>query len=163
MATRFDPEKHLGRAFNHDDAEVLAYHPVHSIVVAVDGTCRNNGRPNARAALGVFFRQDPQWNKSETLPAADATSQRAELCAALRALQTVRDVVAHERDSSTAPEFRLRRVILKSDSTYLVSAITEWIFGWFRNGFTTARRLHVLNQDLLKRLAGCIQYLEDIK
>ncbi|KAK8005879.1 hypothetical protein PG991_012176 [Apiospora marii] len=158
MATPFDPEKQLGRVLSYYEAKSMANDPYYSVVVAVDGACRNNGQPSARAALGVFFRRCRQWNKSEILPRADATSQRAELCAALRALQTVRDVVAHEPDYSV-----LKRVILKTDSNYLVSNMTQWTLRWYDNGFTTARGLPVANRDLFEQLAACILHLETTK
>ncbi|KAK8135119.1 hypothetical protein PG984_007131 [Apiospora sp. TS-2023a] len=169
MSTRFTPEKHIGRALDAGESVELDLGLVclagdhnHSAVVAVDGACRNNGRSESRAALGVYFGQDYQWNRSEVLPRADATSQRAELCAGLRALQTVRDIVALEwKRSHTGGRHILKRVVIKSDSSYLVSSMTEWIYGWLGNGFKTTRVQPVQNADLFKELFECIREMSE--
>ncbi|KAK8093394.1 hypothetical protein PG997_000079 [Apiospora hydei] len=170
MATRFSLEEHVGRPLDDDESvelpmvlTCLADDPNHSIIVAVDSACRNNGRPDARAALGVFFRADSKWNRSEVLPPEDATSQRAELCAALRALELIHQAVAHEWEASITCGYPLKRVILKSDSSYLVSSMTEWIFGWREHGFTTARGKRVQNRDLFTDLLNWIGLLDDIQ
>ncbi|KAI0451454.1 ribonuclease H-like domain-containing protein [Xylaria acuta] len=97
------------------------------------------------------------------LPLNDTTSQRAELCAALRALQYVYDFVASKWQSSVFGGKELKRVIVKSDSSYLVESMTEWIFKWRENGFINARALPVHNQDLFKKLWTAIQRLDEQK
>ncbi|KAI1111130.1 ribonuclease H-like domain-containing protein [Nemania sp. NC0429] len=164
MAARFYPEQYVGRALDADESVevpmVLTHlhgDEFHSFIVAVDGACRNNGQPGARAALGVFFRDGCRWNKSEMLTASNTTSQRAELCAALRALQIVHDPVAEEWEHSITTGKALKRVIVKSDSNYLVQGMTEWISEWLDNGFTNSRSGPVENQDLFKELWGLVQ------
>ncbi|KAI0521294.1 ribonuclease H-like domain-containing protein [Xylaria bambusicola] len=166
MASSFYPEKYLGRALRSGETiEVpmtltrLRDDEFNSLIVAVDGACRNNGQPDARAALGVFFGDDSSWNKSDRLPHRDASSQRAELCAALRALKTIGNLVAHEWKHHITSGRTLDRVIVKSDSAYLVNGITEWIFKWLDNGFTNARSQPVQNQDLFKELLHVINRL----
>ncbi|KAI1160609.1 ribonuclease H-like domain-containing protein [Nemania serpens] len=170
MAARFYPEQYVGRALDADESVevpmVLAHlydDEFHSFIVAVDGACRNNGQPGARAALGVFFRDDCRWNKSEMLPLRDTTSQRAELCAALRALETIDNFVAQEWTRSITTGKALKRVIVKSDSNYLVQGMTEWILKWLGNGFTTARSQPVENQDLIKELWELIKRMDQQK
>jgi ribonuclease HI len=36
-----------------------------------------------------------------------------------------------------------------SDSTYVINALTKWIFGWRRRAWTTAEGTPVLNRDLI--------------
>ncbi|KAI0439237.1 ribonuclease H-like domain-containing protein [Xylaria telfairii] len=134
-----------------------------AFIVAVDGACRNNGRPGARAALGVFFRDGSHWNRSEMLPLRDTTSQRAVLCAALRALKTIDDFVAHEWQHSITEGQALERVIVKSDSDYLVQSMTEWINKWLTNGFTNAKSKPIQNQDLIKELWQLIARMDQQK
>ncbi|KAI8954168.1 ribonuclease H-like domain-containing protein [Xylaria longipes] len=163
MAARFyprDSDEPLEEpmAFSHLSTDIS-----HTLIVAVDGACRNNGQNNARAALGVYFNTGNRWNKSEMLPLNDTTSQRAELCAALRALQTVNDFVADEWKSSVSGGKKSKRVIVKSDSGYLVESMTEWIFKWRENGFINARSQPVHNQDLFKKLWDTIKCLDEQK
>ena len=74
-------------------------HPRHidQIVVAIDGACRGNGGPNAQAAIGVHFLILSQWNLSEVLTDSIPTSQRAELTACLRALETIPSVMSNTK------------------------------------------------------------------
>lgn len=170
MAARFYPDQYVGRALDADESVevpmVLTHlydDEFHSFIVAVDGACRNNGQPSARASVGVFFRDNSKWNKSEVLPLRDTTSQRAELCAALRALQTIHNFVAHEWQHSITTGKALKRVIVKSDSNYLVQGMTEWITKWLGNGFTNARSQPVENQDLIKKLWALITRMSEQK
>jgi ribonuclease HI len=43
-------------------------------------------------------------------------------------------------------------VILHTDSKYLLDGITKWIQGWQRNGWKTAAKKPVKNDDLWRRL-----------
>ena len=41
---------------------------------------------------------------------------------------------------------------LHTDSTYLLNGITKWVEGWQRNGWKTAAKKPVKNDDLWRRL-----------
>merc|ERR1711879_520967 len=64
------------------------------------------------------------------------TNQRAEIMAAIRALQVVP---------------KTSNVIIFTDSNYLVNAMTKWIKAWRRNGY-----LNVKNSDLFKLLDSLV-------
>ena len=68
---------------------------------------------------------------------ANTTNNRMELSAAIGALEALRK-----------PSI----VALHTDSNYLKDGITKWIFGWKRNGWKTADKKPVKNEDLWKRL-----------
>jgi ribonuclease HI len=68
---RCEPCQHCGARQGHDNC----------IVVAVDGACRGNGLPDARASIGVFFGQTNNYNLSLMLPGDIVTNQMAELSA----------------------------------------------------------------------------------
>ncbi|KAI1304834.1 ribonuclease H-like domain-containing protein [Xylaria venustula] len=167
MATRFYPERYIGRALKAGETVEcpmvltgLYRNEMNSIIIAVDGACRNNGQPGAQAALGVFFCAGSSWNKAERLPLRDTTSQRAELCAALRALKIVYDSIAREWQHNITAGHALKRVIIKSDSNYLVQGMTEYIVKWRSNGFLNARSQPVQNQELIKELWQLIKRLQ---
>lgn len=132
-----------------------------SIVVAVKGICRGNGKHDARGAIGVFYHDDHRWN--EGTEDADAfTSQRADLHAALAALNDVRRI--RERNKrwpcpAPGPWRRLRRVVVKTNSMYLVEAMTEHIERWNANGFVDAKGGWVVNRDLFRKMDGLIDDL----
>lgn len=141
----------------HDDA----------IIIAVDGACRNNGRPYAEASIGIFVHRDNYWNEASKLEDDDqvATNQRAELSAGLRALKIATSI----RQRNSIPRYRppgpyrmLRRVVIKSDSAYLVKGMTEWIYGWRNNGYINSRGSAVCNSDLFKQLEEAVDDLNDM-
>ncbi len=47
---------------------------------------------------------------------------------------------------------RACRVQLTTDSKYVMNGITQWMHGWKRNGWKTASKKPVVNQDLWQRL-----------
>ncbi|CAJ2506721.1 Uu.00g079070.m01.CDS01 [Anthostomella pinea] len=174
MARRFSPAELVGRALDADETIEVGLGPwtqclvdgsgfnaFNHIMVAIDGACRNNGRADARASLGVYFGKDnSRWNKSEILPAREATSQRAELCAALRALHLVDSYVARERNRSVTDGRTLEKLVIKSDSDYLVQAMTEWIFTWSENDYRDASGSPVQNADLFRRILTLVGKLD---
>jgi len=65
------------------------------------------------------------------------TNNRMELMAAIQALEALR---------------RPATVSLHTDSKYLLDGITKWVEGWQRNGWKTAAKKPVKNEDLWRRL-----------
>jgi len=45
------------------------------------------------------------------------------------------------------------RVIVTTDSQYLVKGMTEWLAGWQRRGWKNSKKEPVLNRDLWEELA----------
>src|SRR5208283_2333526 len=68
---------------------------------------------------------------------AETTNNRMELMAAIMALEALT---------------RACTVHLYTDSNYLRGGITGWIAGWKRNGWRTADKKPVKNEDLWRRL-----------
>ncbi|XP_063968630.1 ribonuclease H1-like [Lytechinus pictus] len=109
-----------------------------SLVVYTDGACTHNGRRGAKAGLGVYWGDDHPHNLSARLEGKQ-TNQRAELTAALRALEQVNE--HHQR----------RKVTLYTDSKYTINCVTNWIHRWKQNGWKTAQKTDVINkEDLIK-------------
>ena len=103
------------------------------VVIYTDGACSGNPGPGG---WGAVLR----WNGTEKeLHGSDpqTTNNRMELMAAIQALEALN---------------RPSQVQLHTDSTYLLNGITKWIEGWQRNGWRTAARKPVKNEDLWRRL-----------
>ncbi|KAK4539590.1 hypothetical protein LTR36_010526 [Oleoguttula mirabilis] len=143
---------------------------IDSVIIAVDGACRNNGGPGARAAAGIFFHRDnDQWNQAILIDDKNPTSQRAELVAAREALALAIRLrhlnPSYSRRSvyrRKGPTRRLRRVVIKSDSAYVVNAMTDWIDTWKQNGFRNCRGLPVANESLFRSIDEHIKTLNGI-
>jgi ribonuclease HI len=99
-----------------------------------DGACLGNPGPGGWAAL-------LRAKGSERLLAggeADTTNNRMELLAAIGALEAL-----------TRP----CRVTLTTDSKYVMQGIEQWVPKWRANGWRTADKKPVKNQDLWLRLS----------
>lgn len=112
-------------------------------VVYSDGCCFNNGRAGARAGIGVYWGHNSTHNISERLNGSQ-TNQRAELVSAYRAIQSAID------QGYSAVE-------VKTDSSYTIKAITEWVVKWKRNGWQTAQAEPVKNKEDIMRLDSACQ------
>ena len=77
----------------------------------------------------------------------DTTNNRMELQAAIEALKYINK---NHHDTVT----------IHADSAYVLGGITNWIFGWEKNGWRTSKKDSVLNQDLWKEL---INYVREFK
>lgn len=103
-----------------------------------DGGCSGNPGPGGwgvilQAVDGDAVVRDRELSGGED----ETTNNRMELMAAIMALETL------ERPSA---------ITIVTDSTYLRDGITKWIHGWKRNGWKTAAKKPVKNEDLWKRL-----------
>jgi ribonuclease HI len=104
-----------------------------AVVIHTDGACSGNPGPGGWAAVLSWRGVERELSGGEPM----TTNNRMELMAAIAALEALK---------------RPSRVILVSDSAYLRSGITGWIEGWKRNGWRTADRKPVKNEDLWRRL-----------
>jgi ribonuclease HI len=121
-----------------------------SVVIPIDGSCRNNGKKGALAASAVFFHpRNVRFNSSSLLLGKAQTSRRAELDAALKALRTVsqirnnnpplaRSETRRHRIVGVGPQ--LRRVVIRTDYIPLVEGMVRDIYYWKQNGFKTKKQ-----------------------
>ena len=110
-------------------AELFAY---------TDGACSGNPGPGGWGVILQAVRDGELVRERELSGGeADTTNNRMELMAAIRALETL------ERSAA---------ITIVTDSVYLRDGITKWIHGWKRNGWRTAAKKPVKNDDLWQRL-----------
>jgi len=116
-----------------------------TLVVHIDGACRSNGRPTARASYGVYFGPNSPYNwkglLDESLP---QTSTRAEIEALVQALPMIVVITHFDR--------RLTRVKIATDSSFLVKAISQWIERWIKNGGVGSNGRQVAHFQVLRYL-----------
>lgn len=105
-----------------------------------DGACLGNPGPGGWAALLRYNGHEKIL--SGGLP--DTTNNQMELLAAIRGLEALTRPVA---------------VTVVTDSKYVMNGITSWMAGWKRNGWKTAAKKPVANQELWQALdAACQQH-----
>ncbi len=103
------------------------------VTVFTDGACSGNPGPGGWGAVLMSGAHRKELSGAE----AQTTNNRMELSAAIGALEALKKPSV---------------VALHTDSNYLKDGITKWIHGWKRNGWKTADKKPVKNEDLWKRL-----------
>lgn len=103
-----------------------------------DGACSGNPGPGGWGAL-LIARDGEAVVKERELSGGEAhtTNNRMELLAAINALEAL------ERPSA---------LTIVTDSAYVKGGVTQWIHGWKRNGWKTADKKPVKNEDLWRRI-----------
>ena len=98
-----------------------------------DGACSGNPGPGGWGAVLQFGDHERELHGG----ARDTTNNRMELTAAIEALKALNEPC---------------RISLTTDSTYVKDGITQWLANWKRNGWKTAAKKPVKNQDLWQAL-----------
>lgn len=108
------------------------------VTIYTDGGCKPNPGPGGWAALVIYGSVEKELSGG----ARQTTNNQMELTAAIEALEAL-----------TRP----CEVTLYTDSEYLKKGITNWMKAWKRNGWQTASKNPVKNQDLWQRLDAATQ------
>jgi ribonuclease HI len=103
------------------------------IQLITDGACIGNPGPGGWACILRYNGHKRELSGSE--PAT--TNNRMELRAAIEGMRALREPCEIE---------------VVTDSEYVKNGITTWIHGWKRNGWKTASKKPVVNQDLWNEL-----------
>ncbi|KAL8928243.1 MAG: hypothetical protein Q9208_001953 [Pyrenodesmia sp. 3 TL-2023] len=174
---KFEPTKIWGEDFDFDSNRYddighgFVLLPCHSpealvdarhhgcIVVAVSGACRRSGKPGAKSAYGVHCANGSRYNFVGTFEEIEHSRERAEVRACIAALKIVllnlNDKVGRPEYCGDEPglEHGLVQVVVKSDSEYLVQAVTEWLPKWLKTNFTNSKKKPVMNADLFREVS----------
>jgi ribonuclease HI len=103
------------------------------VEIWTDGACSGNPGPGG---WGVVLRQG-KHEKELSGGEPQTTNNRMELLAAISALEALK---------------RPCPVIVHTDSQYVRGGVTGWVANWKRNGWRTADKKPVKNDDLWRRL-----------
>ena len=108
-----------------------------------DGGCSGNPGPGGWGVV-LQARSGEDVVKDRELSGGDpeTTNNRMELTAAIRALEAL------DRPSV---------ITIVTDSTYVKDGITKWIHGWKRNGWKTAGKKPVKNEELWQALDDLVR------
>lgn len=108
-------------------------HTLPKVTIHTDGGCLGNPGPGGWAAVLESAGRRKELSGGEL----DTTNNRMELRAAIEALNALKKPCAVE---------------LHTDSQYVRNGITKWIVGWKRNGWKTAAKEPVKNEELWRAL-----------
>lgn len=105
-----------------------------TVYLYTDGACSGNPGPGGWGAVLVYGDHRKELSGGEK----NTTNNRMELTAAIRGLEALK---------------RPCKVVLTSDSKYLVDAVTKgWLDSWQRRGWKRGKNEEVLNVDLWEEL-----------
>lgn len=122
-------------------------------ILAIDGACRRNGKPDCTSAGGVFIYSHTSSERScGTLFVSEynSTNQRGELLALLEALTYLKPYTGTDD------------ILIVTDSEYIYNAMTKgWLDKWAHSGFFTAGGTEVKNKDLWQEIYAAYQHIVD--
>jgi ribonuclease HI len=109
-----------------------------TVEIFSDGACRGNPGPGGWGVILRYNGTEKELYGGE----AETTNNRMELMAAIRGLESLK---------------RPSKVILTTDSQYVMKGATEWMAGWKRKGWQTAAKKPVKNVELWQRLENALK------
>jgi ribonuclease HI len=119
---------------------------IKKLEIYTDGSSLGNPGPGG---WGSIFVEGDKIIKELGGFEKDTTNNRMELMAVIETLKYISK--NHKKDHIT----------IFADSNYVLTGITSWIFNWEKNGWRTANKKEVMNQDLWKELIDLIRNYEN--
>ena len=104
-----------------------------TVEIYTDGACRGNPGKGGWGALLKYGDKEKTLHGGES----NSTNNRMELMAVIMALEAVNESF---------------KIVVTTDSKYVLQGATEWLSGWKQRGWETAAKKPVLNVDLWQRL-----------
>lgn len=118
--------------------------------VYCDGSCTNNGKPDARAGYGIYVTKDgiAIHSHSARVPSTEAqTNQRAELLAIQYALNYVGESG--------------KSAIIYTDSKYTIDCLTTWAPAWEKAGWKKSDKKPILHLDVIQPTIDLLNMIKD--
>jgi ribonuclease HI len=110
------------------------------IDVFTDGACSGNPGPGGWGAILRSGAHEKEISGGEAM----TTNNRMELMAVIQALESLK---------------KPSQVLVHTDSRYVMDGITQWLPRWKKNGWKTADKKPVKNDDLWRTLdAACARH-----
>lgn len=111
-----------------------------TLQIFTDGACKGNPGIGGWGVLLIYG----EHKKELCGGAANTTNNQMELTAVIKGLEALKKGFSGS-------------VIIHTDSQYVQKGMTEWIFNWKKNGWKTAAKKPVVNQELWQQLDALSQ------
>ena len=120
----------------------MTVEPTEPVTVFCDGSCLGNPGPGGWAALLVADKRDgSKTEKMITGGLAHTTNNQMELTAAIEGLKALK---------------RPCKILVVTDSLYVIKGMTEWRFGWVKRGWKNSANKPVENRLLWEALIEAV-------
>ncbi|RTE80645.1 hypothetical protein BHE90_004828 [Fusarium euwallaceae] len=151
----------LGRRANPHVYRFLRCNKPDEFLIFTDGACCENRGPELRAAWAFQFK--PATDRESGITSGrleltgpwgdyyEHTNNRAQLRAVLAALRF-----------RNWPGEGFTKLVIATDSEYVVKGATEWVSKWLWNSWRTSNREAAKNRDLWQALLGEFERLEEL-
>ncbi|RMD52328.1 MAG: ribonuclease HI [Nitrospirae bacterium] len=104
-----------------------------TVLLYTDGACKGNPGPGGWAAILIYGKKRLEISGASGY----TTNNRMELTAIIEGLRRLKYPC---------------RVIIYTDSQYVMKGITEWVKTWQKRGWKTCKKRDVLNRELWQAL-----------
>jgi ribonuclease HI len=108
-----------------------------AIDMFTDGACKGNPGPGGWGVILRWKGHEKELSGGER----EATNNRMELMAVIKGCEAI---------------LKPSTVTIYSDSKYVIDGVERWMEGWKRNGWKTADKKAVKNQDLWEQLDSAL-------
>ena len=108
------------------------------ISIFTDGSSLGNPGAGGWGAIIIDGERVKEMNGGEN----PTTNNRMELSATIFALKYLGDTE--------------KKIVLHTDSSYVISGITKWVWGWRKNNWMTSSKTEVVNRDLWEQLSNAV-------
>ncbi len=138
-----------------------------TLVIAADGV-RHRSQTSARASYGVHFAKESRHNMNAFLPAScpqtkEAAILRGTTAALIHILEDDDLVDVEEDDSGNGWSTTLNKIVIITDSLYLVKCLTDYVEIWVENGYKDSRGSFIENAQEIADLNDIISTFEKIE
>ena len=113
------------------------------VIAYTDGSAIGNGSVNATGGIGVFFSDNDPRNICKSVIVPRVTNNICELFAVIQAIEKIIDT-----ESTTIG----LRIVIFTDSEYIVKSVLQYSKAWEKNGYKNKRGQPIKNMVLMKRV-----------
>lgn len=108
------------------------------VTIYTDGACSGNPGPGGWGALLIYGKKERELYGHDD----ETTNNRMEMKAVIEALKTLKEPC---------------KVLIVTDSQYVLKGMTEWVRGWQLRGWKNAEKKPVKNVDLWLELIEAVK------
>jgi ribonuclease HI len=117
-----------------------------SIIIFTDGAVPNNQKGgNRKGGVGVFFGDNDVRNISYSIKETANMKVTNQICELLACVNGIEILVSSEKINK-------RKIIIMTDSMYIVNSMTEWAKNWEKNDWKKSDNKKIENEELIKKL-----------
>ena len=122
------------------------------IMVFTDGSTINNGSKNAKGGVGVFFADNDLRNISKSIVSSNVNGKVTNnICELIGVILAIEKIVATETTMNKV------RIVIMTDSDYIVKSVLKYSINWRKNGYKNKQGKPIKNIVLMKKVIELVE------